>query len=113
MQDPQDRGPGYRNVVGIPGGVKGPLFDVLSAKNKDKMKLLASDGNAMDKGRPLEDDAINTVYVVDSTKLPFHEAETYHQFHNGIGKPFGAVRFFLLPGGKVVSTGQRVEYAEL
>jgi hypothetical protein len=27
--DPQDAGPGYRNVIGIPGGVDSPLFRVL------------------------------------------------------------------------------------
>jgi peptide methionine sulfoxide reductase MsrA len=27
--DPQDSGPGYRNVVGLPGGINSPLFDVL------------------------------------------------------------------------------------
>lgn len=28
-QDPQDKGPGYRNVVGIPGGIDSPLFEAL------------------------------------------------------------------------------------
>ncbi len=28
------------------------------------------------------------VWVLDSTALPFHLAENYHQFHDGIGKPF-------------------------
>ena len=27
---------------------------------------------------------------MDSNKLPFHQAEQYHQFHNGIGVPFPA-----------------------
>lgn len=27
--DPQDAGPGYRNVIGIPGGVNSPLFKIL------------------------------------------------------------------------------------
>ncbi len=27
--DPQDAGPGYRNVIGLPGGVDSPLFQVL------------------------------------------------------------------------------------
>ena len=27
--DPQDAGPAYRNVVGVPGGIHGPLFKVL------------------------------------------------------------------------------------
>lgn len=28
-QDPQDAGPGYRNVVGLPGGVNSPFFKIL------------------------------------------------------------------------------------
>jgi len=27
--DPQDAGPGYRNVVGVPGGVASPFFQIL------------------------------------------------------------------------------------
>lgn len=27
--DPQDKGPGYRNVVGIPGGVNSPYYPIL------------------------------------------------------------------------------------
>lgn len=30
--DPQDAGPAYRNVIGIPGGTNSPLFDVLKVK---------------------------------------------------------------------------------
>ncbi len=30
--DPQDAGPGYRNVIGIPGGVHSPLFKVLQVR---------------------------------------------------------------------------------
>lgn len=28
-QDPQDAGPGYRNVVGLPGGTSSPFFQIL------------------------------------------------------------------------------------
>ncbi len=30
--DPQDAGPGYRNVIGIPGGVSSPLFQILQVR---------------------------------------------------------------------------------
>jgi len=30
--DPQDAGPGYRNVIGLPGGVDSPLFKVLQVQ---------------------------------------------------------------------------------
>jgi peptide methionine sulfoxide reductase MsrA len=87
-QDPQDAGPGYRNVVGLPGGIHSPLFPVLEEANANGMKLLAGEGNEWSSGMPKEDDLIDTVWVVDSEKLPFNKAEMYHQFHNGLGKAF-------------------------
>lgn len=89
MQDPQDRGPGYRNVVGIPGGVNSELFKVFESKNVNKMNLIAGEGASFKNGKATENDAINTVYVVDSNALPFHQAEMYHQFHNGMTADFG------------------------
>lgn len=86
--DPQDAGPGYRNVVGIPGGVKSPLFEVLKEANVNNMELREGSGNEYNFGRASEDDLFNVVWVVDSTKLPFYRAERYHQFHSGIGEPF-------------------------
>eukprot|EP00798_Chlamydomonas_sp_ICE-L_P015637 gene15637-21746_t len=86
--DPQDAGPGYRNVVGIPGGMNSPLFQVLKDANVNGMNLLEGSGNTFANGRPTEDDVFNTVWVVDSNALPFYRAEKYHQFHNGVGEPF-------------------------
>jgi len=54
------------------------------------MKLVSGEGNAFVGGRATESDIVNTVFVVDSTQLPFHRAESYHQFHDGIGKKFSA-----------------------
>jgi hypothetical protein len=85
--DPQDAGPGYRNVIGIPGGVNSPLFKVLQERNTFGMELRAGDGNSPKDGKA-EGDRFNTVWVLDSNSLPFHLAEKYHQFHDGIGKPF-------------------------
>ena len=86
--DPQDAGPSYRNVVGLPGGVNSPLFQVLQEENVNKMELKEGKGNEFRGmfGGPTEDDLINVVWVVDSNKLPFYQAEVYHQYHNGIGK---------------------------
>lgn len=86
--DPQDAGPAYRNVIGIPKGVDSPLFEVLKERNKNGMDLIPSDGNDFNRGKAKDNDQINVVYIVDSDKLPFYRAEQYHQFHNGIGKPF-------------------------
>ncbi|KAK9837439.1 hypothetical protein WJX81_002398 [Elliptochloris bilobata] len=88
--DPQDMGPGYRNVVGMPGGVRSPLFAVLQARNVHNMELVEGHGNEFVGGRAREGDAINRVYVLDSDELPFNQAEVYHQFHDGIGHPFPA-----------------------
>ena len=88
LQDPQDKGPGYRNVVGIPGGLDSELGKAFASQNKDNMKLVKGEGNTYKNGKPTEGDTFNTVYVVDSAQLPFHQAETYHQYHAGIGKAF-------------------------
>lgn len=88
VQDPQDKGPGYRNVVGIPGGLDSELGQAFAAQNKDNMKLVKGQGNTYKNGKPTEGDVFNTVFVVDAAELPFHQAETYHQYHSGIGKTF-------------------------
>lgn len=88
-QDPQDRGSGYRNVVGLPGGANSPLFQILKDANVNGMALREGRGNQYVDGRPTEDDEFNTVWVVDSEALPFYQAERYHQFHDGLGKKFG------------------------
>jgi peptide methionine sulfoxide reductase MsrA len=51
--DPQDAGPAYRNVVGIPGGMNGKLFPLLRAANAHNMPLVQ--GGA-DGGRGDEED---------------------------------------------------------
>ncbi|GLC60026.1 hypothetical protein PLESTB_001565000 [Pleodorina starrii] len=86
--DPQDKGPAYRNVIGIPGGVNSPVFRVIQEENKYGMELREGRGNVMGRGGATEDDILNTVWVVDSAQLPFYRAERYHQFHNGLGKIF-------------------------
>ena len=88
-QDPQDAGPGYRNVVGIPGGSNSPLFKILQEANVNNMELREGAGGEWKAdGSPTEDDLLNVVFVLDSDKLPFYQAEQYHQYHNGLGKKF-------------------------
>ena len=88
--DPQDAGPGYRNVVGIPGGIDNEkLMKQMKSANVNDMKLVRGEGNEFDaRGKPTENDQINVVWIVDSEKLPFYPAEMYHQFHDGLGYKF-------------------------
>jgi len=93
--DPQDVGAGYRNVIGLPGGIRSPLMKIIQEENVYGMELVEGTGNMYDNkglsllgGRAREDDAINRVYVMDTDKFAFNQAEVYHQFHNGIGKTF-------------------------
>ena len=88
--DPQDAGPGYRNVVGIPGGIDNEkLMKQMKSANANDMKLVRGEGNEFDaRGKPTENDQINVVWMVDSEKLPFYPAEMYHQFHDGLGYKF-------------------------
>lgn len=109
--DPQDAGPGYRNVIGLPGGVNSPLFATLQEANVNGMRLLPGSGNEFDaSGRASEGDEFNTVWVVDSTQLGFNRAEKYHQFHNGIGEAFPKsytrdLRQAMAASGKIDPTG--------
>lgn len=60
----------------------------LQEQNVHNMQLVEGQGNKYQRGKPSEDDKVNVVYIMDSDKMSFNLAETYHQFHNGIGKPF-------------------------
>jgi peptide methionine sulfoxide reductase MsrA len=86
--DPQDAGAGYRNMIGVPGGIKNVAFmTIIDSENVNGMKLLEGSGNAPNK-KPAEDDVFNAVWIYDSDALPFHAAEVYHQFHDGLGYRF-------------------------
>ena len=71
-----DRGPEYRSVVGIPGGVKSDLYPVLQAASA------ASPVNVI-VGKGDDPDSPRETYVMDSAKFPFYLGEFYHQFHDG------------------------------
>lgn len=73
-----DRGPEYRNLVGIPGGTKSPLAKTLvaaSTRTDDKLDF------AVGKGDDADVRALS--FVMDSTAFPFYQAEPYHQYHDG------------------------------
>ena len=74
--DAGDIGPAYRSVVGLPGGVRSPLYPTFAAENIFGMRLVPSVAGG-------DADAANTVYVYDSHSdaLPFWPGEVYHQCH--------------------------------
>ena len=80
--DPMDRGGEYRSLLGLPGGLKNPHYaEVEAAATAKGMTLEAGKGNDPDTlGKKL-------VYVYDTAKFPFYQAEVYHQFHNDFQSP--------------------------
>ena len=68
--DPGDRGAEYRSLIGLPGGMNHPMYaQVEAAGNEKGFKLEAGKGNDSDTfGRKL-------IYVYDSNKFPFYQAE--------------------------------------
>ena len=73
-----DRGGEYRNLVGVPGGAKGPYASLLVDASKavgDKLDFAVGKGD--------DADVRALAFVMDSAKFPFYAAEPYHQFHDG------------------------------
>ena len=73
-----DVGLEYRNLVGIPGGVKSDYAQQLvqvSQANGDKLDFA--------KGKGDDPDARALCFIMDTADFPFYVAEQYHQFHDG------------------------------
>ena len=75
--DPQDVGPEYRAVVGVPGGLAGPHGQALRAANLRNLSLVedAIGHRADTLGR-------NVVYVMDAERFPAVQAELCLQLHD-------------------------------
>ena len=86
--DKGDRGGQYRSVIGLPGGMSSKHLDSVQRaldKSGRNLRLIAGKGNDPDTlGKKL-------VYVMDTNTFPFHQAELYHQFHDGFmpGEKYG------------------------
>lgn len=80
--DPLDQGAAYRNVLGIPGGIKGPLYASVVKYNIHGMRLI--EGGLGSNG-PM-DDTIDegVVYIYCSILNPFYRAEQFHMFHPNV-----------------------------
>lgn len=80
--DPMDRGGEYRSLLGLPGGMNNEYYKEVEAAAVAKgMKLELGKGN--------DPDTLGTkkVFVYDTAKFPFYQAEVYHQFHNDFQSP--------------------------
>lgn len=103
--DPGDRGSEYRSLLGLPGGVNHPVYKEIEAAGVAKgFTLEAGKGNDPDTfGKKL-------IYVYDSNKYPFYQAEVYHQFHNDFqnppyGKKYNSLADVALEDGRIQPTG--------
>lgn len=80
--DPLDVGPEYRSLLGLPGGKNHPMYKYVDeAATKSGFTLLDGKGNDPDTLRT------KNVYVMDSIKFPYYQAEIYHQYHNDFQSP--------------------------
>jgi len=73
-----DRGSEYRNLIGLPGGVKSPYAKQLVSASMavgDKLDFAVGKGN--------DKDLRAVAFVMDTETYPFYVAEQYHQFHDG------------------------------
>lgn len=103
--DPMDRGAEYRSLLGLPGGMNHPEYSkVQEAADKAGFTLELGKGN--------DPDTINKslVYVYDTAKFPFYQAEVYHQFHNDFqsppyGRAYNGLIEYALEDGRVKGTG--------
>lgn len=73
-----DRGTEYRNLVGIPGGKRSPLAELLvkaSVATGDKLDFAVGKGD--------DRDLPKVSFIMDTAEYPSFVAEQYHQFHDG------------------------------
>ena len=74
--DPGDRGGEYRSLIGLPGGTQHAQYAAIEqAANEAGFQLVAGKGSDPDTLKK------QIVYVYDTAKYPFYQAEIYHQFH--------------------------------
>jgi peptide methionine sulfoxide reductase MsrA len=86
-RDPMDRGPEYRNVLGLSGGSHHPLYSSVA-------KIASKAGFKLQAGKGSDPDTLGkqVVYVYDTHEFPFYQAEIYHQFHNDFQSlPYGSM----------------------
>ena len=103
--DPQDKGPEYRSLLGLPNGDKNPLYQGIAQAASDAGFTLANG-----KGNDPDTLGKQLVYVYDSLKFPFYQAEVYHQFHNDFqspayGKAYNGLADVAVDDGRILISG--------
>jgi len=76
-----DVGPHYRAAIGLPGGLTSPLMAEIRRAHTDQKSSFTFN---FAEGKGDDADTLNKplIWVYDSIKFPFHQAEIYHQFHD-------------------------------
>mmetsp|Transcript_32284 Transcript_32284/g.74591 ORF Transcript_32284/g.74591 Transcript_32284/m.74591 type:complete len:336 (-) Transcript_32284:98-1105(-) len=70
------KGPEFRNLLGLPGGAQSPFFKDISEANAGRLKL------ALGKGSDPSTAGTDVLWIYDSEKYPFFQAELYQQFRD-------------------------------
>lgn len=103
-----DKGPNYRAVIGLPGGMQSPLIADIKASQEGNVaqtfELRAGSGD--------DPDTLGSahVWVYDSNVFPFRQAELYHQFHDdylpggNYEESYNSLKYTLLCSGRLSPT---------
>ena len=94
-RDFQDAGGEYRSLVGLPGGLGSKAGAAFEAEARKR-------GVRVQAGTGADPDARGVVYVMDTAKFPFRQAELYHQFHDDMVESYSA-QYHALKGELVAS----------
>jgi len=107
--DVQDVGPLYRSIIGLPGGMQSEFMPVIDAGQTgitaQRFRLQEGHGGDPDTlGEPL-------VWVMDSNRFAFYQAEVSHQFHMDLGGKYSTAYYALkqefIQDCRLVPTGCR------
>lgn len=92
-------------MIGLPGGTNHAVYPgIEAAAEAAGFKLIAGKGNDPDTlGKQI-------VWVYDSDKYPFYQAEVYHQYHNDFqspayGKAYNRLADVAFAEGRIQTTG--------
>jgi len=104
--DPQDRGAEYRSLIGLPRGTNHPMYAAVEA-------AATAEGFHLETGKGNDPDTLGNnklVYVYDSNKYPFHQAEVYMQFRDDFqsppyGKDYHKLVELALEDGRIIGQG--------